>query len=574
MLALAAVAFAAGAIVGAQSGASATQSLGDRYAEAWARSDYASMYADLDAASKRAITATRFAAAYEAAQRIATATRLSVRGKASEASGGVSIPVQVQTRLFGTLPLTYTLKTTGESSGPQIAWSQSAAFPGLNAGERLSRRTTMPARASLLARDGSVLAEGAQSTVTPSTPTEATRSSPLGEAGAAAIGEVGPVPSSRAAELEAKGVPPQALVGLSGAERALDDQLRGTPGGELLAGTRVLAYAAARPAASIRTSISPSLQRAAVAALGGLYGGIVVMKPSTGEILAVAGIGLDGLQPPGSTFKMITLAAVLKAKLANPRTVFPYATYATLDGVKLSNANGESCGGTLELAFAVSCNSVFAPLGAKLGSAKLVGAAESFGFNHDTGIAGAPQSTLPAAAQIQGELDTGSTAIGQGQVLATPLQMATVAATVANEGRRPTATFLSAHHAPAVRVLETDLARTERHLMVAVVREGTGTAAAIPGVIVAGKTGTAELKSACKSTAPTESPAGEGESNKESCASGESESSNTDAWFAAFAPAYKPRLAVCVMLVKDGAGGATAAPIARQVLEAGLQAGL
>ena len=110
--------------------------------------------------------------------------------------------------------------------------------------------------------------------------------------------------------------------------------------------------------------------------------------------------------------------------------------------------------------------------------------------------------------------------------------------------------------------------------MVAVVREGTGTAAAIPGVVVAGKTGTAELKSACKPTAPTESEAGEGESSKESCATGESEASNTDAWFAAFAPAYRPRLAVCVMLVKDGAGGTTAAPIARQVLEAGLQARL
>ena len=231
------------------------------------------------------------------------------------------------------------------------------------------------------------------------------RSSPLGEAGSAAIGEVGPAPSSRLAELEAKGVPPQALVGLSGAERALDDQLRGRPGGELLAGTRVLAFTAARPSAGVRTSISPALQRAAVSALGGLYGGIVVMQPSTGQILAVAGIGLDGLQPPGSTFKMITLAAVLKAQLASPHTVFPYATYATLDGVKLSNANGESCGGTLELAFAVSCNSVFAPLGAKLGSAKLVSAAEAFGFNQATGVAGAPQSTLPAASQIQGELE-------------------------------------------------------------------------------------------------------------------------------------------------------------------------
>ena len=158
------------------------------------------------------------------------------------------------------------------------------------------------------------------------------------------------------------------------------------------------------------------------------------MRPS-GQILAVAGIGLDGLQPPGSTFKMVTLSGVLAAHLASPHTVFPYATFATLDGVKLSNANGEECGGTLETAFAVSCNSVFSPLGVKLGAERLVASAERLGFNSPTGIAGAPESTLPSAGEIHGELDVGSTAIGQGSVLATPLQMATVAAT--DRRRRP-----------------------------------------------------------------------------------------------------------------------------------------
>ncbi len=333
----------------------------------------------------------------------------------------------------------------------------------------------------------------------------------------------------------------------------------------------MLAYATPHAAASVRTSVSPELQRTAVAALGSQLGGIVVMQPSTGEILAVAGLGLDGLQPPGSTFKMVTLTATLEAHLATPHTVFPYATYATLDGVKLSNANGEECGGTLELAFAVSCNSVFAPLGAKLGSAKLVAAAEAYGFNHDPGIAGAAESTLPAASQIQGELDTGSTAIGQGEVLASPLQMGLVAATIANEGLRPTPTFELGGATATVRAVPADVSRTVRHLMIGVVRMGTGTAAAIPGVVVAGKTGTAELKSAC--TAPASGSGEESEAGKEPCA-GESEASNTDAWFAAFAPAYSPKLVVCVMLVKDGAGGATAAPIARQILEAGLKGGI
>jgi len=111
------------------------------------------------------------------------------------------------------------------------------------------------------------------------------------------------------------------------------------------------------------------------------------------------------------------------------------------------------------------------------------------------------------------------------------------------------------------------------------VREGTGTSAAIPGVTVAGKTGTAELKStsSCASGAEVQSSAGEArKSGSESgCnTSAQSEASNTDAWFASFAPALQPRIVVGVLLVKDGAGGTTAAPVARQVLEAGLQAHL
>jgi peptidoglycan glycosyltransferase len=578
VIALAGLAFVIGAIVGASHSPPYAQQLAERFTAAWARSDYASMYADIDARARREVTPSEFANSYRSALTTATATPsgLRVTGRARAASGGVEVPVRVQTRLFGALSSDFTLPTQGSGAETRIAWSRSLAFPGLRPGQRLTRHTTLPRRATLLARDGTVLAEGAA--------VEAgQRASPLGSFASAVVGTVGPIPAARLQTLEAEGVPADAIVGVSGLELALDSSLRGTPGGELLAGggrssssARVLATATPKAAGAVHTTVSPSVQRAAVTALGGQLGGIVAMAPRSGQILAVAGIGLDDLQPPGSTFKMITLTGVLQAGLANPKTVFPYATYATLDGVKLNNANGEECGGALARAVAVSCNSVFAPLGAKLGADRLVATAERYGFNHPPGVPGAVESTLPPAAQIQGQLDLGSTAIGQGEVQASALEMATVAATVADGGRRPQPTFslgATVARGGGTRVSSAAVARTVRSLMIGVVREGTGTAAAIPGVTVAGKTGTAELKTA-STCAPSEASSKEEQSSTEteSCGSAEAEASNTDAWFASFAPALAPRIVVGVLLVQDGAGGATAAPVARQVLEAGLQA--
>jgi penicillin-binding protein A len=579
MLVIAGVAFAIGAALGANNAGSPAYALAHGFVAAWTKGDYVTMYSDIDPASQRRIAPGAFAGAYQEALTTATATGLRITGAPHGVKGGlVAVPVQVRTRLFGTLDLSFTLRPVPGGESLRLAWSRSLAFPGLRGGERLTRKSTLPRRATVLARDGSVLAESPSNVGTSG---EGSRLSPLGDVASAVLGAIGPMPASRRQALEAQGVPAEASVGVSGLERALDDRLRGAAGGALLATRphaggpeRLLAYAAPRPAPALRSSVSPAVQRAAVSALGGQLGGIVAMQPSTGQILAVAGLGLDGLQPPGSTFKMVTVTGALQAGIANPHTVTPYASFATLDGVKLNNANGENCGGTLELAFAVSCNSVFAPLGVKLGSARLVSAAEQFGFNHDPGIAGAAESTLPASGQIQGELAIGSTAIGQGQVLATPLQMATVAATIADGGRRPSPSFLmegSSPHAP--RVMSAAVASTVRHLMIGVVRLGTGTSAAIPGVLVAGKTGTAELKTTCSSTASESTAAQAGGKEGESCQGKASEPSNTDAWFAAFAPALHPRIVVCVLLVKDGAGGATAAPVAREVLEAGLHAG-
>ncbi len=571
MIALAGVAFVVGAIVGASRGPDAAHALAARFADAWASGNYARMYEDIDRPSKRKISAQQLAEDCRGALRTATATTVRVLGKPGESPGGLLVvPMRVHTRLFGTLLLAYAVKIGDGDRG--VAWSRSLEFPGLRPGQRLSRTLKLPRRATLLARDGSVLAEG--------DPSEAgQRDSPLGTVAGATLGEVGPAPASRARQLEAEGAPAGALVGVSGIEEALDTRLRGTPGGELLAQgqgpgapTRVLATATPRAGATVRTTLSPAVQQAAVTALGGQLGGVVAMRPD-GQILAVAGLGIDDLQPPGSTFKMITVSGVLQAGVATPHSTFEYATHATLDGVKLSNANGEDCGGSLELAFAVSCNSVFAPLGVKLGAPRLVAMAEQYGFNHPPGIAGAVESTLPPASQINGELEVGSTAIGQGEVQASALQMATVAATIADGGHRPQPTFtLDAGSPPVATATSASVARTVRRLMIGVVREGTGTSAAISGVTVAGKTGTAELGSSCSPTGGEEHSGEGGSSEEGGCEGAASDPSNTDAWFAAFAPALHPRIVVGVLLVKDGAGGDTAAPVARAVLETGLQA--
>ena len=115
------------------------------------------------------------------------------------------------------------------------------------------------------------------------------------------------------------------------------------------------------------------------------------------------------------------------------------------------------------------------------------------------------------------------------------------------------------------------IAHTVRRLMTGVVRFGTGHAAAIPGVVVAGKTGTAELRSASDCPAERSNTQPEAESESSDCEAEANSPKNTDAWFAAFAPALHPRIAVAVLLVADGAGGDTAAPVARQVIEAGLR---
>src|SRR3954454_7397499 len=199
-------------------------------------------------------------------------------------------------------------------------------------------------------------------------------------------------------------------------------------------------------------------------------------------------------------------------------------------------------------------------MGARLGVDKLVADAERFGVNSDPGL-GAARSTLPAADQIGDDLAVGSTAIGQGKVLTTPLQMAAVAATIGEGGVRPEPTLLKGPGGTAGRATSARAARFIATAMRSVVTNGTGVGAAVPGVRVAGKTGTAELRS---TVGQDPAPPAPGETPPEP------DTTDTDAWFTAFAPLRDPKVAVCVLLVGQGAGGATAAPAAKAIMQAAL----
>jgi peptidoglycan glycosyltransferase len=530
-----------------------------RFSLAWEKGDYAALRGQLTGDAQKAWTLRALTQRYADANATATVTKLHTGRPRDDGDGHWTIPVEVQTRVFGVLPRQLRVDAVKDGDRARIDWHPNLVFPGLAAGDKLTRTTQMPERADLLARDGTVLASGPD------------RASPLGPVATAIVGALGPIPAERRARAEQLGYPPDAQVGITGLERIFDEQLAGHPGGELRAGARLLADRVPRKGAPVRTTIAPKVQEAAVTALAGRLGGIVALRPRTGEVLAAAGIGFSGLQPPGSTFKIITAAGALQAGIVKPSDSFPVRTSAALSGVELQNANRESCGGSLAVSFADSCNTVFAPLGAKLGARRLVRTAEAFGFNHPTGIPGAATAAIPPAAEIGDDLAVGSSAIGQGRVQATALQMAIVAATIGLRGKRPDVTVDPARWpgaAPTHAATSPKVARMVEKLMLGVVRGGTGDAAAIPGVRVAGKTGTAELKSTQACEPKPDDP--------EACpADQQQDTTDTDAWFASYAPAGDgtPRIAVGVLLVSAGAGGATAAPAARQVLLAGLKNG-
>jgi hypothetical protein len=546
--ALAALSLLGGVMAGAL-GTPQSVKAGRQFARAWERGDLRAMYGLLTPDAQRRITRAAFAAAYRADA--VTATLRSVKVQRVRRRGdGVELSVAAPTRIFGTVHAALELPVVDG----KIDWQPYMTFPGKAPGAKLTRETTAPERASILARDGRVIATG------PAT----ARTQPLGAVAQSVAGGLGePQTQSQRDDLRARGFADGTLVGTSGLERIAERRVAGTPGGLLFAGGRVLASTKPVAAKPVRTTIDLDIQAAASASLAGRYGGVAALDARTGQVRALAGIAFSGPQPPGSTFKIVTASAALSARLVRLSTAFPVQTQALIDGVDLQNANGESCGGTLAESFAHSCNSVFAPLGVRVGAQRLVAQAERYGWNRPPAIPGALPSTIPPAGQIATPLEVGSSAIGQGKVLATPLQMASVAQAIARNGVMTMPRVFPDEPPERRRAVSSRVAHQLEQMMIDVVAYGTGTSASLAPVKVAGKTGTAELATTVHKEGQTP-PVQQGVDAKPP-------GYDTDAWFTAYAPVRRPKIAVCVLIVHGGAGGSTAAPAARGVLQAGLR---
>lgn len=553
-------AFVAGVVVG---GTPAAEETARRFVDAWAREDFESMHGELSTEAAERYPLRRFTRVYEEAEVTATVERLD--GGDPDGTGSISgqevvnMPVTVQTHAFDEISANLALPVDGD----EVAWEPHLVFPGLAPGEELDRSVEVPTRAPILARDRTPLAEG----------DGAGRSSSVDGATLYVAGELGAPKGEQALAVQRDGFPAGTLVGTSGLEQAFESRLAGQPGGELIAiggaggseSERVVGAADPVPGEPVRTTINPRLQEATAEALGNAFGGVAVLDAKNGNVLALAGIAFSSPQPPGSTFKIVTTVAALEAGVVKLNDTFPVETSTVVGGREISNAHDEPCGGTFTESFANSCNTVFAPLGPEIGNDRLVKTSERFGFNSPptlynaeaTAITKPGESTIPTS--IGTDLDLGVSAIGQGEVLTTPLELASISQTIAAGGvRSPTPVVTEGGLGPdtePVKVTSGQIAATVRDLMVGVVDNGTGVAAGIPGVEVAGKTGTAEL-----GPAPV-SPEDDG---------GEPEQEQ-DAWFTAFAPAGNPKLAVAVLVAGTTEdGGTVAAPIAREVLTAGL----
>ena len=460
----------------------------------WARGDYAAMYSELTAARRaRPGRATRSPARYRAGR--STRRPPSRRAPAGRRAAGDGVPTSRSRVAHARLRA----RSAGSCA---CRCARRRPRDRLDARPRLPRAcaaaSTLHARTTRLPRRGD--AARARRHAARRGRRRAPRRSALGRARSPA--RSAPIPAERARRLRGARRPVRRRPGRRQRARA---GLRrpAARAARRRAARRRPRSLAARPVARrapVRTTIATAVQTAAVAALAGRLGGVVAMRPAHGRDPRRSRASRSrGLQPPGSTFKIVTLTGGARGEARRARAdAYPGRRPATLEGVELQNANGESCGGTLALSFAVSCNSVFAPLGAKLGARAARRDRPSASASTATpAIPGAATSTIPPAEEIGDDLAVGSSAIGQGRVQATALQMAIVAATIGlrgrARGRRSTSTAQPrtrqrcARHAPRT-------ARTVERLMIAVVAQRHRHGGGDPRRAVAGKTGTAELK--------------------------------------------------------------------------------
>jgi peptidoglycan glycosyltransferase len=351
-----------------------------------------------------------------------------------------------------------------------------------------------------------------------------------------------------------------------------------------------------RQGENIVTTLDPGAQRVAVDGLrsaqaaGTPRGAVVAIDPRTGAIKVMAtqpsfdpnrppaqrpkdpATQIPTLNPPGSTFKVVTAAAALDTGKFTPSSVLDGHSPITVSGRPLSNDNGEQFGPVdLTKALTFSVNTVWARVALTLGQSTLAKYMRRFGFYSKPDI-DFPRGEIDLSRVFStrdgrplplgsSEFDTGRVGIGQGGLQVTPLQMAMVASAIANRGKlmRPHFTDrvidadgrITRHIGPQVqsKVMSPRAALALTEMMKQVVKEGTGTAAALSGIEVAGKTGTAQV--------------------------GTPGSNLTQPWFIAFAPAHAPRVAIAVTVERSngGFGGTVAAPIAKSVMEALLNHG-
>jgi cell division protein FtsI/penicillin-binding protein 2 len=366
----------------------------------------------------------------------------------------------------------------------------------------------------------------------------------------ALLGTVGPVTAEQLRENP--DLAPGAEIGQSGLQAAYERRLASSPAGRVVirdidsgVAQETLLERPGRRGRALRTTLDLEVQAAAETALGGIGGNaaLVAVQPSTGDVLAVANRPADsaydralaGLYPPGSTFKVVSMAALLRAGLDPDRTVDCPRTLA-VEGKPFRNFEGDAAGAVpFRRDFAQSCNTAFVSLAGELGDRALTDTARDFGLGRklDSGLPAAEAAVPPPESAV----GKAAMMIGQDRIVASPLAMAGVAATVAAGRWHAPRLVEDAPEAsgPALAAGERD---TLRSLMRDVVASGTGTAlAGVPGEVL-GKSGTAEY--------------------------GGGDPPPTHAWFIA----ARDDLALAVLVEGGEAGGSVAAPIAARFFAA------